>query len=89
LREHGDGVIFPSSGWANRCVSYYTRVIWEEDERDIKRLHIGASTLTVSQKAVDAFNEIGGHATLLPKFPLKSEVEKIIYKNTGISRVFI
>jgi hypothetical protein len=43
LREPGDEVILPSSGWANRCVSIYTRVIKEEERgKRFKRLHIGA-----------------------------------------------
>jgi len=43
LREPGDGVILPSYGWAYRCVSIYIGVNGEdEEERDLKCLHIGA-----------------------------------------------
>ena len=36
----------PSYGWANRCVSIYTGANGEdEEERDIKRFHIGARAL--------------------------------------------
>jgi len=67
---------------------HYGLKLWSKWQKEIVSK---TSTLTISQKAVDAINEIGGHATLLPNFPLKSEVEEIIFqkKNRDFSCAYI
>ena len=52
----------------------YGLKLWSKWQKEVVSK---APTLTVSQKAVDAINEIGGNASLLPNFPFKSEVEEI------------
>ena len=53
---------------------HYGLKLWSKWQKEIVSK---TPTLTISQKAVDAFNEIGGHAALLPNFPFKSEMEEI------------